>query len=190
MELFFKVVKYNNALEEYRHQMINDTTNVNEHLIKGIYWTVTEHGFSYCAFNCLKKNRKLKDKTYNNTKHSSIDAKRRLTDMFLRTKLLDFTNNQTLKLDDFFSEIKPVIDNKKPKTEIAPVTKIKIPNIDLRCGPYANETHYDFLRAIKKRRTLKGIAEPDLITIFDRSKTIDMHMLRKKLFKMKNKVRL
>ncbi len=58
----------------------------------------------------------------------------------------------------------------------------------LKCVPYINETQYDYLKGIKHRRWLKGVPEPEILTIFDRTGKIKMRTLKAKLVRMKKEV--
>jgi hypothetical protein len=60
-------------------------------------------------------------------------------------------------------------------------------SIKLQCHPFGNQTQYDYLAGIFHRARTKGIPEPDLIHIFDRSGQLSLSELRQQLNKMKEK---
>lgn len=212
MNLFLEVVKYNEALDNYKRTRNNTSSDDEESTSfdefqnsyipannREVYWTVTESGFYYCSTNCLQQQRDLKRASLSNYNKPHLynhisDYKQRLTDMF-KYDLFGNTLNQTFSLKETLED--PKYNERNGGSLIRPKTdrvnayqqsrKVHTKSEQLKCSPVANETQYDFLKGIKRRRKLKGIAEPELITIFDRTGQIDMDALRTKILKMKKK---
>lgn len=210
--IFLGAIKYDKALGRYyqnknyththRHRSLFDetTTNFINNVGKNrlVYWTVTEHGFSYCSSNCLKFQKKS-DWYAEETLLSNridVDYKKRLTDLF-KPDLFGNTLNHTLKLVETMSESyhpKQVyqavkVSPKSTSSGILDKSKELTRKLDLlKCIPYANESQYDFLKGIRRRKKLKGSPEPEVITIFDRTGQMDRNTLRKKLLRMKKEV--
>lgn len=212
LNLFLEVVKYNEALDNYKRTR-NTTSGDDEESNsfdefqnsyipannREVYWTVTENGFYYCSTNCLQIQKTLKRSSLSNYNKPNLynhisDYKQRLTDMF-KYDLFGNTLNQTFSLKETLED--PKYSERKDGSLTRPKTdrvnayqqsrKVQTKNEQLKCSPVANETQYDFLKGIKRRRKLKGIAEPELITIFDRTGQINMDTLRTKILKMKKK---
>lgn len=212
LNLFLEVVKYNEALDNYKRSR-NSTSDDDESGSfdefqksyipannREVYWTVTESGFYYCSTNCLQVQKNLRRASQSNSNKPHLynhisDYKQRLTEMF-KYDLFGNTLNQTFSLKETLED--PTRHNERkfgsltrPKSDRVNAyqqsRKAHTKSEQLKCAPVANETQYDFLKGIKRRRKLKGIAEPELITIFDRTGQIDMDALRTKIIKMKKK---
>lgn len=211
---FSEVFKYSKSLNKYqkgvnKSERENDKDDFDH--IQDIYysnkrrvvhWTVTEDGLFYCSSNCLKFQKKIKEsyaaREAINLPNQGNDYKKRLTDMF-KSDLFGNTFNHTFSLIDTlnynsensfkeygYSKLGTKTNNyhisgAKYQKSMQDLNK----NEQLKCNPYANETQYDFLKGIKRRKKLKGLPEPELITIFDRTGQIDMNTLRVKLLRMK-----
>jgi len=204
LNLFLGAVKYNDIIERYKNNN-NDTLSANDHAFaahnyihnkkRPIYWTVTEDGFSYCSSNCLKFQKNKSNfqpySAYPAVTNSPVDYKKRLTEFF-KADLFGNAFNHTFRLietldSNFYWEY-PVkatrLARQKDGTEESLAGRLE----QLKCIPYANETQYDFLRGVKWRRKLKGVPEPEVLAIFDRTGKVQMSALRARLIKMKKEV--
>lgn len=212
LNAFSEVFKYSKELNTYQKELRQNNNNENLDDVQGmyysgnnnrrvVYWTVTEDGLFYCSSNCLKSQKKSKASYLTESFHSpnqGYDYKKRLTDMF-KSDLFGNTINHTFSLVDTLnnngeSSLKEYgysksgtgtnnyqLSGRKDSKSTQDLSKSE----QLKCTPFSNETQYDFLKGIKRRRKLKGLPEPELITIFDRSGQIDISILRIKLIRMK-----
>ena len=164
-----------NLYEEYDH------TNKN----RVVHWKVTEHGYFYCSTDCLSERFKphLVSNKLLETKSNSITSPN--SNLFINT-----LRNITFKLNAITAnDIRPQNSTDIRYHSINTQTKnLSVKQEPLRCDPYVNETQYDFLKGIQKRRKLKSSPEPELVYIFDKTGKTELAELRSRLIKMKTQV--
>jgi hypothetical protein len=151
-------------------------SNMNRH--REIFWKVTEEGYFLCAQNCLLHHNADKETNRN----QKLEFKKRIHFPTLSKELENFKLAMANNLANLTHKTKNHNLSKTIKTS-------KNRSLRLECFPYENVTQYDMLHGVLLRNKQKGIPEPELIHIFDRTGNLKLSQLRQRLIKMKqNKV--
>ena len=161
------------------------------HKNRVVYWKVTEHGYFYCSTDCLSgyviphlvSNKQLEAKSNSITSPNSNLFINSLRNISFQLNAVTANSIHQQNSSDMRSHSNIQIKNLTEPTRPAELEKEL-----LRCDPYVNETQYDFLKGIQKRRKLRSSPEPELLYIFDKTGKLELAALRSRLIKMKTQV--